>query len=125
MAVDPLRYVAAPRFLGGIVAMPLLSGIFNLIGLYGALLVGVQLLGVDKGSFWSQKQGSLALRDLTEPIVKSLVFGVTWQSRSRVKRGATMRSPRPRRRRTRNDANRGRFVGARAAVGPDSDRGVS
>src|SRR6516165_4602906 len=66
MAVDPLRYVAAPRFLGGIVAMPLLSGIFNLVGLYGAQLVGVAFMGVDKGSFWSQMQGAVAVRDVTE-----------------------------------------------------------
>ncbi len=77
MAVDPLRYVAAPRFLGGIVAMPLLSAIFNLVGLYGAQLVGVEFMGVDKGSFWSQMQGAVELRDVTEGVVKSLVFGVT------------------------------------------------
>jgi len=76
MAVDPLRYVAAPRFLGGIIAMPLLAGIFNLVGLYGAQLVGVTFMGVDKGSFWSQMQGAVALRDVTEGVVKSLVFGV-------------------------------------------------
>lgn len=76
MAVDPLRYVAAPRFLGGIISMPLLAAIFSLIGLYGAQLVGVQLMGVDQGSFWSQMQSSLQLRDVTEGIVKSLIFGV-------------------------------------------------
>jgi phospholipid/cholesterol/gamma-HCH transport system permease protein len=77
MAVDPLRYVAAPRFLGGVIAMPLLVAVFNLIGLYGAQLIGVQLMGVDKGSFWSQMQGSVELRDITEGIVKSVVFGLT------------------------------------------------
>ena len=51
MAVDPLRYVAAPRFMGGVVAMPLLAAIFSLVGIYGAQLVGVQIMGVDKGSF--------------------------------------------------------------------------
>ncbi len=76
MAVDPLRHVAAPRFLGGVVAMPLLTAIFSLIGLYGAQLVGVQLMGVDKGVFWSQMQGSVELRDVTQGVVKSLVFGV-------------------------------------------------
>lgn len=76
MAVDPLRYVAAPRFLGGLIAMPLLVAIFNLIGLYGAQLIGVQLMGVDKGSFWSQMQGSIELRDITEGVVKSVVFGI-------------------------------------------------
>ena len=77
MAVDPLRYVVAPRFIGGIVSMPLLAAIFSLVGLYGAQLVGVQLMGVDQGSFWSQMQASLRLRDVTEGIVKSLIFGVT------------------------------------------------
>ena len=76
MAVDPLRHVAAPRFLGGVVAMPLLTAIFSLIGLYGAQLVGVQLMGVDKGVFWSQMQGAVELRDVTQGVVKSLVFGV-------------------------------------------------
>ena len=76
MAVDPLRYVAAPRFIGGVVAMPLLAAIFNLVGLFGAQLVGVQLMGVDKGAFWSQMQGSVELHDVNEGIVKSLVFGV-------------------------------------------------
>lgn len=75
MAVDPLRYVAAPRFLGGLIAMPLLAAVFNIIGLYGAQLIGVQLMGVDRGTFWSQMQGSVGLRDVTEGIVKSLVFG--------------------------------------------------
>src|SRR5207237_664732 len=76
MAVDPLRHVAAPRFLGGVVAMPLLAVIFSVIGLYGAQLVGVQLMGVDQGVFWSQMQGSVGLHDVTEGVVKSLVFGV-------------------------------------------------
>ena len=75
MAVDPMRYVAAPRFLGGLIAMPLLAAIFNVIGLYGAQLVGVQLMGVDRGTFWSQMQGSVGMRDVTQGIVKSLVFG--------------------------------------------------
>ncbi|MBV8910272.1 MAG: lipid asymmetry maintenance ABC transporter permease subunit MlaE [Gammaproteobacteria bacterium] len=75
MAVDPLRYVAAPRFLGGVIAMPLLTAIFSVIGLFGAQLIGVQLMGVDKGVFWSQTQGAVALHDVNEGLVKSLVFG--------------------------------------------------
>jgi phospholipid/cholesterol/gamma-HCH transport system permease protein len=76
MAVDPLRHVAAPRFLGGVIAMPLLAAIFNLVGLYGAQLVGVQMMGVDKGVFWSQMQSSVELHDVNEGVTKSLVFGV-------------------------------------------------
>ncbi len=75
MAVDPMRYVAAPRFLGGIIAMPLLAAIFNIIGLFGAQLIGVQLMGVDRGTFWSQMQGAVGLHDVFEGIAKSLVFG--------------------------------------------------
>ena len=76
MAVDPLRYVAAPRFLGGVVAMPLLGAVFSVIGLFGAHLVGVQLMGVDRGAFWSQMQGSVGLKDVVEGVVKSAVFGL-------------------------------------------------
>jgi len=75
MAVDPLRYVAAPRFLGGVIAMPLLAAIFSIVGLYGAQLIGVQLMGVDRGVFWSQMQDSVELRNVAEGVVKSLVFG--------------------------------------------------
>jgi len=76
MAVDPLRYVIAPRFLGGIIAMPLLAATFSVIGLFGAQLIGVQQMGVDVGAFWSQTQSAVDLSDVNEGIVKSLVFGV-------------------------------------------------
>jgi len=76
MAVDPVRYVVAPRFLGGLFAMPLLAGVFNIVGLFGAQLVGVQLMGVDRGAFWSQMQGSVGLNDVWEGVVKSCVFGL-------------------------------------------------
>ena len=76
MAVDPLRRVVAPRFVGGIIAMPLLAAVFNVIGIFGAQLVGVTLMGVDQGTFWSQMQGAVELRDVNEGIVKSVAFGV-------------------------------------------------
>jgi phospholipid/cholesterol/gamma-HCH transport system permease protein len=76
MAVDPLRYVAAPRFIGGMIAMPLLAAIFSVIGLFGAQLVGVQFLGVDQGAFWSQMQAAVSWHDVNQGFVKSLVFGV-------------------------------------------------
>jgi phospholipid/cholesterol/gamma-HCH transport system permease protein len=75
MAVDPLRKVIAPRFLGGIIAMPLLVAVFNVIGIFGAQLIGVQLMGVDTGAFWSQMQGAVELGDVNEGIVKSVCFG--------------------------------------------------
>lgn len=75
MAVDPMRYVAAPRFLGGLIAMPLLAAIFNVIGLFGAQLIGVWERGIDPAAFWSQMQSSVALRDASQGIIKSVVFG--------------------------------------------------
>lgn len=76
MAVDPVRRVVAPRFLAGIIAMPLLVAIFNVIGLFGAQLIGVGLVGVESGSFWSQMQDKVELRDINEGLIKSLCFGV-------------------------------------------------
>ncbi len=76
MAVDPIRRVVAPRFRGGVIAMPLLSAIFISIGIYGVHLVGVQQLGVDPGSFWSQMIASVEADDINEGVLKSAVFGV-------------------------------------------------
>ncbi len=76
MAVDSVRYVIAPRFLGGVIAMPLLTAIFIMIGLFGVQLIGVQQLGVDQGTFWSQLRGSVDWEDVREGVVKGFVFGV-------------------------------------------------
>jgi phospholipid/cholesterol/gamma-HCH transport system permease protein len=76
MAVDPIRRVVVPRFLGGVIAMPLLAAIFSVIGIYGAQLIGVQIFGVDAGSYWSQMRASVGLHDINEGIVKSYIFGV-------------------------------------------------
>lgn len=76
MAVDPIRRVVVPRFLGGVIAMPLLAAIFSVIGIYGAQLVGVQIMKVDGGSFWSQMRASVSLHDINEGIVKSIIFGI-------------------------------------------------
>jgi phospholipid/cholesterol/gamma-HCH transport system permease protein len=76
MAISPLQRVLVPRFLGGVIAMPLLAAIFTVVGLYGAHLVGVTLLGVDAGAFWSQMQNAVEPGDIYEGIIKSTVFGV-------------------------------------------------
>lgn len=76
MAVDPIRRVVVPRFIGAVIAMPLLAAVFSMIGIFGAQLVGVQIMGVDAGSFWSQMRAAVELKDITEGIVKSLAFGV-------------------------------------------------
>ena len=76
MAVDPIRRVVAPRFLGGVIAMPLLTAIFIAIGVFGVQVVGVQVFGVDAASFWSQMRASVGLDDITEGIIKGCVFGL-------------------------------------------------
>lgn len=75
MAVDPMQRIVLPRFLGGVLSMPLLTAIFIAIGLFGVQLVGVQFLGVDQGQFWSQMRGAVELGDVREGLVKGLVFG--------------------------------------------------
>jgi len=78
MAVDPVRRILAPRWWGGIIAMPLLAAVFSAVGIIGGYVVGVLLIGVDPGAFWSQMQGGVdVLRDVGNGIVKSLVFGIT------------------------------------------------
>jgi len=76
MAINPLRRVLVPRFLGGVIAMPMLAAVFSVVGLFGAHIVGVNLLGVDKGAFWQQIQATLDISDVYEGIVKSIVFGI-------------------------------------------------
>jgi phospholipid/cholesterol/gamma-HCH transport system permease protein len=76
MAVDPVRRVCAPRFIGGVIAMPLLAAIFSMTGIFGGQLVGVTLMGVDSGQFWSQMRSAVEMRDITEGIIKSGAFGL-------------------------------------------------
>jgi phospholipid/cholesterol/gamma-HCH transport system permease protein len=82
MAVDPMRRVIAPRFIAGLVAMPLLSGIFCVmaIGVAGGHAIGVELLGVDAGSYWSQIRSSVGPADIHQSFLKAVVFGavVSW-----------------------------------------------
>jgi phospholipid/cholesterol/gamma-HCH transport system permease protein len=77
MAVDPRQRVLAPRFIGGIVSMPLLAAMFSAVGILGAWVVAVMLIGVDAGNFWSIMQSGVDVwRDVGNGIVKSVVFGV-------------------------------------------------
>jgi phospholipid/cholesterol/gamma-HCH transport system permease protein len=79
MAVDPVRRVLAPRFWGGVIAMPLLAAVFSAVGVMGGWVVGVILIGVDPGAFWGQMQSGVDVwRDLGNGVVKSIVFGVTF-----------------------------------------------
>ncbi len=81
MAVDPVARVVAPRFWAGVISMPLLAALFSAMGVFGGYLVGVRMIGVDEGSFWSQMQAAVDFNeDILNGVIKSLVFGVaiTW-----------------------------------------------
>ena len=81
MAVDPMKRVIAPRFVAGLIAMPLLAAIFSVVGVGGGYFVGVSLLGVDFGAFWSQIEETVDFYDdVVNGVIKSLVFGwvATW-----------------------------------------------
>lgn len=78
MAVDPVQRVLAPRFWAGVLAMPLLAAVFSAMGIIGGWVVGVLLIGVDGGAFWSQIQGGVDVwKDVGNGIIKSVVFGFT------------------------------------------------
>ena len=77
MAIDPRERVLAPRFLAGVISMPVLAILFSAIGILGAWLVAVGLIGVDGGNFWSIMQNSVDVwRDVGNGVVKSFVFGI-------------------------------------------------
>ena len=77
MAVSPLSRIVAPRFWAGVIAMPLLAAMFSAIGIFGGWLVGVVLIGVDDGAFWSQMQGGVdVIEDVLNGVIKSIVFGI-------------------------------------------------
>ena len=81
MAVDPIKRILTPRFFGGLVAMPMLAAMFSAVGALGGYFVGVGLLGIDDGAFWSQMQNKIDLHeDVYNGVIKSFVFGVvvTW-----------------------------------------------
>lgn len=81
MGVDPLGRVVYPRFLAGLISLPMLALIFSAVAIYGGYFIGVYLLGVDPGSFWSNMQTAVNFRlDVCGGIIKSIVFAfvVTW-----------------------------------------------
>ncbi|HEV7776585.1 MAG TPA: lipid asymmetry maintenance ABC transporter permease subunit MlaE [Luteibacter sp.] len=78
MAVDPLAYVVAPRFLAGVIALPLLTAVFCAMGVFGGHLVGVSWLGIDNGTFWSNMTATVDVwKDIVNGVVlKSFAFGI-------------------------------------------------
>jgi len=81
MAIDPLKYIIAPRFFAGFISLPLLAALFSAIGIIGGHLAGVELLNVDAGAYWSQMQSSIDFYDdIVNGVIKSIIFAwlVSW-----------------------------------------------
>lgn len=77
MAVDPVVRVLAPRFWAGVITMPLLAAVFSAVGILGGYVVGVVMIGVDAGQFWSQMQSGVdVFKDVGNGVIKSVVFGL-------------------------------------------------
>jgi len=77
MAVDPIRRVLVPRFWGGVIAMPILAAVFSMVGIIGGWVVGVLLIGIDPGAFWSQMQSGVDIfKDVANGVIKSVIFGI-------------------------------------------------
>lgn len=77
MAINPMARLVAPRFWAGVISVPLLTALFSVMGVFGGYMVGVVLIGVDQGSFWSQMQAGVDFRyDIVNGMIKSFVFGV-------------------------------------------------
>ncbi|OIP19214.1 MAG: ABC transporter permease [Comamonadaceae bacterium CG2_30_57_122] len=77
MAVDPIERVLAPRFWAGVFTMPMLAAVFSAMGIIGGWVVGVLMIGVDGGAFWSQIQSGVdVFKDMGNGVIKSFVFGI-------------------------------------------------
>ncbi|MFN4238119.1 MAG: lipid asymmetry maintenance ABC transporter permease subunit MlaE [Vogesella sp.] len=77
MAVNPIARVVAPRFWAGVISMPILAALFNVMGIFGGYLVGVEMIGLDAGTFWSQMQNNVDLHyDVINGLIKSVFFGM-------------------------------------------------
>lgn len=80
MAINPIQYLVTPRIIAGLISMPLLTAIFDVVAIYGAFVVGVQLLGVSSGSYFAGMELSVVFKDVLSGFLKSLSFGliITW-----------------------------------------------
>lgn len=76
MALNPFRYLVVPNLLAGVLSLPLLGAIFNVVGVYGGYLVGVNLLGVSEGAYFGEMQSYVDMQDIFDGLYKSLSFGI-------------------------------------------------
>lgn len=80
MAVNPMKYLVVPKVVAGLIALPLLTAIFDVVGIFGGYLVGVEMLGVSAGTYFSEMRNMVEMSDIRGGFLKSLSFGliVTW-----------------------------------------------
>jgi phospholipid/cholesterol/gamma-HCH transport system permease protein len=80
MALNPMKYLVVPQVVAGLVAVPLLTAIFDVVGIYGGYLVGVELLGLSSGTYFGEMRTAVDMKDINGGFVKSVIFGVlvTW-----------------------------------------------
>lgn len=80
MALEPFKYLISPKILAALVALPLLCSIFDVVGIYGGYTVGVKLLGVNPGAYFSQMEKSVEWKDVYSGLIKSISFGliISW-----------------------------------------------
>lgn len=76
MSIDPFRYLLMPKFLATLISLPLLTMVFNVVGIFGGYLAGVKLLGVNPGAYFTGMELSVVNEDITMGLIKSLVFGL-------------------------------------------------
>lgn len=76
MALNPIRYLIVPNIVGAIIVLPLLTAIFDVIGIYGGYLVGVKLLGISSGTYFSLMESYVEMEDVLVGLYKSISFGV-------------------------------------------------
>jgi len=76
MAIDPFKYLIVPKFIGAIICLPLLTSLFDVIGVYGGYIIAVKLLGVNEGAYFLGMSKSVIWDDITMGIIKSFCFAV-------------------------------------------------
>jgi phospholipid/cholesterol/gamma-HCH transport system permease protein len=76
MGIDPVKFLISPRLLGAVISVPLLTAIFDVVGILGGYLVGVKLLGVNSGVFFGQMEASVEWKDVMNGFIKSITFGL-------------------------------------------------
>jgi phospholipid/cholesterol/gamma-HCH transport system permease protein len=80
MGIDPIRFLVSPRMVGVLISVPLLTVIFDVVGILGGYLVGVKLLGLNQGVYFGQMESSVVLKDVSDGLLKSVAFGmvISW-----------------------------------------------